>query len=228
VSVPLETIQADFNRIALHWADGWNPNSYYYDFILRQLPSHLSFALEIGCGTGDFSRLLAGRADRVLAVDLSPNMIDRAREDSRKYSNIDFQVADAVAQDFPSEHFDAVVSIATLHHLPLSQMLQKMKSALRVGGTLAVLDLFQVEGLSGVFSNAVAMPLSVSLRLLKNRRLRVKPDLRKAWAEHDLHDTFPRLGEVRNACSPLLPGAQIKRHLLWRYSIIWTKTDNAD
>jgi ubiquinone/menaquinone biosynthesis C-methylase UbiE len=46
-------------------------------------------------------------------------MIHIARERSSHYANIDFQRADAFAWEFPSESFDCIISIATLHHLPL-------------------------------------------------------------------------------------------------------------
>jgi hypothetical protein len=47
--------------------------------------------------------------------------------------------------------------------------------------------------------------------------------VREAWAEHEQHDTFPTFAQVRQVCAELLPGAMVKKHLLWRYSIRWEK-----
>jgi len=214
-------IRADFDRIALLSGNDWNHNNYYHDFLLRQLPPHCTDALEIGCGTGAFSRLLASRSDRVLALDLSPQMIRVAKDHLKQYSNIDFQVADAMTWEFPIEQFDCVASIATLHHLPTEKMLCKMKETLKINGTLIILDLFQAEGLSDVLTSALAMPAHIILRLVKTGRLREPRQVREAWAEHGRHDSYPTLSQIRQVCAAVLPGARVRKHLLWRYSITW-------
>ena len=70
-----------------------------------------------------FARLLAQKAEHVLALDLSPQMISLARERSKQFTNIDFQVADVLPLEFSSGQFDCVASIATLHHLPMEDIL---------------------------------------------------------------------------------------------------------
>jgi len=219
----MSKIQADFDRIALLSGNGWNHNSHYHGFLLKQLPPHCANALEIGCGTGAFSRLLASRSDRVLALDLSPQMIRIAKDHSKQYPNIDFQVADAMAWEFPIEQFDCVASIATLHHLPFEETLLKMKGALKINGTLIILDLLQAEGLPDVLTSALAMPAHIILRLVKTGRLREPHQVREAWTEHGRHDSYPTLSQIRQVCAAVLPGARVRKHLLWRYSIIWKK-----
>lgn len=219
----MSTIQADFDRIALLDDDEWNHNNHYHDFLLNHVPSHCREALEIGCGTGSFSRLLASRSDRVLALDLSPQMIRIARGRSGRFHNIDFQVADITSYELPAERFDCIATVATLHHLPLAEMLLKMKDALRVNGLLLVLDLFQSETLADAVMDAFAVPMHFGLKLIRLGRLRDAREVREAWSEHDRHDFYPTLAQVRQACMETLPGAEIKRHLLWRYSITWKK-----
>jgi len=216
-------IQTDFDRIALLSENDWNHNDHYHDFLLKQLPPHCTYALDIGCGPGAFSRLLASRSDRVLALDLSPQMIRIARERSERYPNIDFQVADAMTWEFPIEQFDCVASIATLHHLPLEETLMKMKGALNINGTLIILDLFQAEGLSDVLTSTLAVPAHITLRLVKTGRLREPRQVREAWAEHGRSDSYPTLSQISQVCTSMLPGARVRKHLLWRYSITWKK-----
>src|SRR5437762_5441970 len=139
----MATIQADFHRIALVSPEGSIHNSHYHNFLLRQLPIGCQAALEIGCGKGEFSRRLAETSERVLALDLSPEMIRIARAHSAHLSNIDFQIADVLSYDLPPESFDCIASLATLHHLPLRDIFLKMKAALKPGGVLLVLDLFK-------------------------------------------------------------------------------------
>jgi SAM-dependent methyltransferase len=261
----MSTIQADFDRIALVSPDGSLQNNHYHNFLLRQLPINCQEALEIGCGKGDFSRRLAATSQRVLALDLSPGMIRLAREQSAHCPNIEFQIVDVMSYDLPPEGFDCIATIATLHHLPLREALLKMKAALKPGGALLILDLFEPikwsghprkrpgqpardserdappsdgsppqranhdhaasvrEGLIDTVLNAIAVPVSVSLRLIHHGRLLPRRAARTAWAAHERHDTYPTMKEVHALCSEILPGAKIKKHLLWRYSIIWKK-----
>jgi SAM-dependent methyltransferase len=228
----MPTIQADFDRLALLDAAGWTQNNHYHSLLLRHVPKGCQNALEVGCGTGAFARRLAERARHVTALDLSPEMIRVARSRSIDVPNIEFQVIDAVASDFSAAHFDCVATIATLHHLPLREMILKLKAALKPGGVLIVLDLFDAErnlfkaaGLVDTFLNLVAMGVSVSLRLIHNGRLKPPREVRAAWAAHEQHDSYPTMRDIRTLCAELLPGAEINRHLLWRYSIVWQKPD---
>ena len=219
----ISTIQADFDRIARLSNEGWNQNSHYHRLLLRYLPAHCQRALEIGCGTGAFSRLLAERSDSVLALDLSPEMIRIAKERAGHFKNIDFQVADVMPSELPAEQFDCIATIATLHHLPMAEILSKMKGALAPGGVLLVLDLFQAEGLSDLIASAFALPVSCGLRFLHHGRLRTPRAVREVWAEHERHDSFLTFAQVCQLCASILPGAKVWKHLLWRYSIIWGK-----
>ena len=219
----MSTIQKDFDRIALVSTDGATHNDHYHNFLLRHLPSNCHDVLEIGCGTGAFARRLAERSQHVLALDLSPEMIRIARERSAQFANIEFEVADVRDRVLPVESFDCIASIATLHHLPFREILLKMKAALKPGGVLLVLDLFKPEGLLDTFLNVLAMGVSGSLRLIHHGRLLPRREVRDAWAAHERHDTYPTMSEVRKLCAEILPGAKVRKHLLWRYSIVWHK-----
>src|SRR5438132_4889661 len=182
----MSTVQADFDRIALVSADGWAQHNIYHKFLLRQISPKCEQSLEIGCGTGAFARVLAEHSQRVLALDLSPEMIRAARTRSEGFPNIEFQVADVMSRDLTDETFDCIASIATLHHLPLREMLLRMKVALKPGGVMLVIDLFEPErklfkstgfpintqAFIDHLLNVVPMFASVGLRLLHNGRLR--------------------------------------------------------
>jgi 2-polyprenyl-3-methyl-5-hydroxy-6-metoxy-1,4-benzoquinol methylase len=141
----MNTVQSDFDRIARLDTPAWDHNRHYHPFLLQMLAPRIGEALDIGCGKGDFARLLAARTDRVLAIDLSPEMVRVAREQSLQYPNIQYQVADVLNWEWSHDRFDCIASIATLHHLPLGGILSRIKQALRPGGKLLVLDLFHQE-----------------------------------------------------------------------------------
>ncbi len=219
----MSTIRADFDRIALLSGEAWDHSSQYHDFLLRHIPSPCRESLEIGCGAGAFSRLLAKPSDRVLALDLSPNMIRIAKERSALFPNIDFQVADVMSRELPAENFDCIATVATLHHLPIAEVLPKIKRSLKVNGVLLILDLFQAEGLFDAVTSTLAVPVSMGLKLIRHGRMMAPRHVREAWAEHGRHDSYLTLAQVHKVCADILPGAEVKKHLLWRYSIIWKK-----
>jgi SAM-dependent methyltransferase len=219
-----EIIRSDFDRIA-SLSDKRTDHNPYENYLLAQLPQKCDKVLEVGCGTGAFTRLLARRADEVLALDLSPVMIRRAVERSPEHANIDFQIADITTTELPAHHFDAIVSLATLHHLPQRETVKRLKNALRTGGTLLIHDLFAPEGLFDLAASGVALWVNAGRQLIKFARLRPRKEVRDAWKEHGRHDTYLTIKEVRALRDELLPAALVKRHLLWRYSLIWRKPE---
>jgi ubiquinone/menaquinone biosynthesis C-methylase UbiE len=217
-------IQNDFDRIARAEPAGeaWNHNNHYHGFLLRHAPRRCANALEIGCGRGAFARLLAQRSDHVVGIDLSPEMLRIAREQSSGYHNIEYVQADVMTLDLLPNHFDCIASIATLHHLSLDAVLPRLKAALKPGGVLLVLDLFQSEGFGDLLQNIAAIPLHVIMKAIRGGH-GASVEAQAAWDAHGSHDVYLTMDEVRRACAHLLPGAEVRRHLLWRYSIVWMK-----
>src|SRR5258708_14194506 len=110
----MSTIQKDFDRIALVSPDGSTQNNHYHNFLLRQLRIDCQDALEVGWGKGEFSRRLAERSKRVLALDLSPEMMRIAREQSTGFVNIEIEIADVMSYDLSPGSFGCVASLSTL------------------------------------------------------------------------------------------------------------------
>jgi tellurite methyltransferase len=96
-------------------------------------------ACDLGCGGGRDSVYLAALGWRVVAVDNLPDAIDRARNLSRHYLNverqglIEWQVADATSLDFqPGRQFDLIACIFLFDR----KMIQRAKTWLAPHGTL--------------------------------------------------------------------------------------------
>ena len=224
------TTKEDFDRLATLDSDGWTHNNHYHRLLLQHVPTNCRNALEVGCGTGAFARQLAQHAEHVVALDLSPEMIRVAQSRSQQFPNIEFQLADALAWEGPAEHFDYIACIATLHHMPQQEMIRKLKRLLKKGAVLAILDLFEPErrvltkdGVVDATLNLAAMLTSVSFRLVHNGRLNPPRNVQAAWQAHGHHDSYPTMKDVRAFCDELLPGAMMRKLLLWRYSVIWQK-----
>lgn len=216
-------VRADFDRLAVLDREGWNHNLHYHDFLLAQLPRPCRRALDVGCGTGSFTARLAEHAEHVTGIDLSPKMIARARRRLPDPAHVALEVADARTHALPPGHFDFVASLTTLHHLPLEATLARLAETLRPRGVLAVLDIPAETRLLDYALAAVAAPVNLALMRRHLGRWRRDRAVVEAWLEHGSSDVYPPLGEVRAACRAVLPGASVRRHLLWRYSIVWRK-----
>lgn len=103
-------------------------------------------ALDVGCGPGYFTRMLAdavGPKGSAVGIDAAPEMIKYASRKARHLSNCRFQAGTAEALACPDGSFDLVVSSLMMHHLPDGVRLQavgEMKRVLRPGGTLLLAD----------------------------------------------------------------------------------------
>ena len=219
-----QKIRHDFDRLARYDRPEWNHNNYYHSFLIEQLPAQCKTAIDIGCGTGEFSRLLAERFESVIAIDLSPNSIEVAKQRSRPFSNLDFQVADICQWEFPTERFDAIVSISTLHHLPIENLLPKLKTALKPGGKLVILDLLEHESLGDRLSDCIAVPLNWLFQIHKNRHIQKSPEAAAAMREHLRTDEYLTLSQARRIYTNSLKEVKLRKHLFWRYSVVWEKS----
>ena len=106
--------------------------------------------LDIGCGTGRSSRELARAASsgRVVGVDLSAKMLERAREaaGAEGLSNVRFDQADAQVHPFPDAAFDlAVSSFGAMFFADPIAAFSNIGRALRSGGELALLAWRELE-----------------------------------------------------------------------------------
>ncbi len=219
----MSSVEADFDRLALLDDEGWTTNNHYHDSLLRHVPANCQNALEIGCGTGALARRLAERSERVIALDLSTEMVRVARTRSSRLHNIEFQVGDAMTWNFPRSHFDFVCSIATLHHLNQRELLLKIKDALKPRGVLVVVDLVQSSGLGERMLDVIGLGVSGSLRLLHNGRLKPPREVRKAWEQHGKHDSYSTISQMRALAHEILPGTSVSRCLFWRYLLVYQK-----
>jgi ubiquinone/menaquinone biosynthesis C-methylase UbiE len=116
--------------------------------------SQLGVVVDIGSGGGALALRLAGRAERVLAVDVSPAMLETLEERAARsgFDNIELHCETIESFDLGDASVDMVVSNYALHHLldgDKGQFVAKAARWLRPGGKLVIGDMMIGRGLQG-------------------------------------------------------------------------------
>lgn len=220
----LDIIRKDFDRIAQLKDTSWNHNRHYHKFLLKHIPFHCQVSLDIGCGMGEFSRLLVERSEKVIGLDLSMEMLKRAEKLSQDYPEINYRLENVMDYPLETEQYDCIVSIATMHHLSMELIFKRVKEALKPGGVLLILDLYQEETLSDYLVSAIASPINKVIGVMKTGKWGHSEEERQAWGEHGKNDEYMTLKEIRRISGQILPGVKVQRHLFWRYSLVWRKS----
>jgi len=136
-----EAVAGDWERIR---------KSYFDDRVAslaieKLLPRGLVLA-DVGCGTGSLTFELARFAKKVIGVDLSQEMLRRAKNLAiqRNVRNVEFRRADALRLPLQAHSVDAVFCVMVLHFLPDPQRaIAELCRVTRSGGAVIIVDLVQ-------------------------------------------------------------------------------------
>lgn len=193
----------------------WNHNVHYQPVILRAVPLGCAAVLEVGCGDGLLASKLAERCLEVTAIDQDARMTALARSRARAAGpgRVTVVEADYLAYPVPDASFDFACANTSLHHMDFTAALTAMARALRPGGRLAVIGLAAHGTFGDYLADAPAIPVNLVYRALYGEGGSGAPvkDPEMTWAQ------------VRATARRLLPGVRYRRHLLWRYSLLWSK-----
>jgi len=166
--------------------------------------------LDIACGPGLVACAFAEKVGQVTGVDLTPAMIERARElqQERGLRNILWVVDDVTTLPFADDSFSIVLTRYSFHHfLDPRRVLAEMRRVCRTGGTIMVVDVAlppekrdaydQVEKLRDP-SHTSALTPDELLKLANSLKLK---DIRTQWykvemeLEAQIRASFPNSGD---------------------------------
>src|SRR5579885_847353 len=131
----------------------WNSYAAFMDFMQRTEPYIYSIldtydwsgkqVLEVGCGQGSTANYLPQRGATVIALDMSLESLRQTRAGARELGHASRLIparADAEHLPFPSESFDAVVSLGVLHHTAdTAAAIREVHRLLKPGGTAIIM-----------------------------------------------------------------------------------------
>ncbi|MGJ3507687.1 class I SAM-dependent methyltransferase [Enemella sp. A6] len=190
----------------------WNLNI-HFDRLLSDLVDPGSRVLDVGCGDGFLSARLAESGCRVVGLDSDADVLDRARQRFGSH-DIAWVHGDLLTCDLTDESFDAVLSNATLHHLPdTAEGLRRMKRLTRPGGRIGVVGFARNGLLDWPRSLVGALGMAIINRV------------RGQWTHTapmvtELPLTY---GEMRRLSQAVLPGRRFRKLWLGRYWLAYRK-----
>src|SRR6267154_2840931 len=105
---------------------------------VNMLSSHLMpgmAVLELGCGAGYFTKELARSGAEIVAIDVSPELLQIARSNCSA-PNVQYQIENAYQLSYEDAAFDSVVGSSVLHHLEIGKALRDIYRVLKPAGTI--------------------------------------------------------------------------------------------
>jgi 2-polyprenyl-3-methyl-5-hydroxy-6-metoxy-1,4-benzoquinol methylase len=128
--------------------------------------------LDIGCGTGSLSTVLAELGYQVTGIDLSPRMLSLAEAKAKQADHqISFYVMDAVFPTLAPQQFDAIVCRHLLWTLPhFDEVLRRWVTLLKPNGRLLLIEGYWFTG-AGLHAEQIVEALPPALTDVQVRSL---------------------------------------------------------
>jgi ubiquinone/menaquinone biosynthesis C-methylase UbiE len=140
-------IRREFGQQAAHFSEQGLTlaNQTYLDWIVERLDLQPQLeVLDVAAGTGHLSRAIAPHVRRVVALDLTPEMLAQGRQEAGRQAltNVTFELGEAEHLPYGNEVFDLVVTRFSLHHFvdPRGPVREMVRVCCR-GGRVVVIDL---------------------------------------------------------------------------------------
>ncbi len=129
--------------------------------------------LDIGCGTGAITGILANKLKTNLCVgiDAAPKMIQTAVKKHSAFSNITFITTVSEKLPFSNESFDCIVNTMFLHHIPYDSKVQTFKEIYRIlkpGGIVYTIDFSRPKRLAGQILIKILAALLIQNEIAEN------------------------------------------------------------
>lgn len=191
----------------------WNHNTVYHKWLLAQVKGKET-VLDVGCGDGLLVYRLANVCDQLIGIDTHIPSIEKAKK--RLFNIKNASIILTRFEDFKRKpnSFDAIIFVASLHHMNLAFCIKKSVKLLKPNGKLLIVGLAHPHSIwDWIIELARLLPVKL-IDLFYN----VKGDVGAPITDANEH-----LGDIRDIAKKELPNAKIKQALYYRYLLTWIK-----
>lgn len=157
----------------------------WQDIIREGIGDEKAKILDVGTGPGIIALLLADMGHSVTGIDLSVDMLKKARENAGKLNmSVEFRQGDAECIPFGDRSFDVVINRHVLWTLPdPDKALSEWKRVLRPGGKLVIIDGNWYTNLNRSFKNKIWRSSALPLISILERRNAFRRNVKPGWRE---------------------------------------------
>lgn len=189
----------------------WNHNFAYHNWILNHTKNKNKI-LDVGCGDGTLEIRLVNDNNDITGIDIDDDILSIANTNK----NVRFINGNFLEYDFKKEKFDAIIFVASIHHMEMDKALIKAKKLINKNGIILIVGLAKP-------SNVIDWIIEVS-RILPSK---IISKLKHIKTSEDLNINvkyeIPTMDTIRNVCNKELKGYKIKYGLHYRYLLYWIK-----
>ncbi len=193
-------------------ATPWNHNYAYNCWVSKKVGKR-KHILDVGCGDGTLALYLRTSDNEVLGIDISDSSIQKANK-KNTYDNVDF--IQTTFENFLAENkkFDAVVFVASIHHMDMADAVDKAKKLLKKNGVLLIVGLAKP---SSLFDWIVELIRIIPSKIVSS----IKKNTTSEELDIDVSYDFPTMNGVRQICKEKLCGYTLRYGLHYRYLLTW-------
>ena len=204
----------------LNAAHPWSHNDAYTPFVLRHARAvHRragNTAVDVGCGTGNLLMHLARVFPTAVGIEPDPDTARAAA--SRSSTRSGARVEQRRFGTEPSQAYDLIVFVASLHHMPMEETLRRARDAVRPGGRVVIVGVARETPGDSVRTWASVL-LNPIIGLIRHPTRATQTPAHMAAPTAEPEHSFD---EIRAVAETVLPGIRMRRRLFWRYTAHWS------
>lgn len=190
----------------------WNHNYAYNRWISKKIGKRKKI-LDVGCGDGTLALYLRTADNDILGIDISDSSIQKANK-KNPYCNVSFIRTSFEEFQANNERFDAIVFVASIHHMDMVNAVDKAKKLLAKNGVMIIVGLGKPSSLLEWIVELIRIVPSKIVSLIKKNTTSEELNF-------DVSYDFPTMNEVRKICGEMLCGYTLRYGLHYRYLLTW-------
>ena len=190
----------------------WNHNYAYNRWVSAKV-GHRKRILDVGCGDGTLALYLRTSYNDILGIDRSASSIQTANT-KNAYDNTAFIQTTFEEFQANGKRFDAVIFVASIHHMDMADAIDKAKKLLEKNGVLIIVGLATPSTLLDWIIEAARIIPSKIISSIRGNTASEEMAI-------DVSYDFPAMNKVRQLCREKLCGYTLRYGLHYRYLLTW-------